>query len=84
MKVTHVEKRPFPNENFATTHWEVELTPKDLGLPDPTNQAEMLEMALKLGALAKYITLAFMVRDGIMTPSEMDNLLQSHYADLKK
>lgn len=80
MKVIHVEKSPYPNENFKVSHWQVELSPSDLGLKEPTSQAELTDVGMRLATMAKYVCLSYLVFDGIISAAEMDHRMQAWYS----
>ena len=75
MKLVHVEKFPYPGEQFRSTHWQVEVTPADVGLPEPTNAVEAHAAMLRMAYFAKWTCLFQAVMDGCLSRAEFDVLM---------
>lgn len=84
MKIVHVEKRPYPNGDYTTTHWSMEVDPSDLGLKEPTSPNEAVELSTKLMAFAKYMTLNAMVSEGVISIQEFWVLISNFIPALQK
>lgn len=78
MKIVHVEKSPYPDSQFKSSHWQVEVTPQDLGLPEPTSTAEATTTAQRLLHFAKWTALLGILMDGCISRAEFDLLMQNY------
>jgi hypothetical protein len=82
LRISHVEKYPYPERNFASSHWGVvELTEADLPTRLPAAQEPYLFMYL--AAYAKYICLTAILADGLISNREYYTLLINFVPYLK-